>query len=128
MDAERHGHPKRTPVDGTSPRFDTHDRGEKNAQPRGRASATIGLVNDEFAIVREILATERERGVGFELAWARAIRGRTPAAREALEATRAAWERAYQGERQETWEAAVRRLVDWLEEPEARVPPTGASS
>jgi hypothetical protein len=79
-------------------------------------------VNDEFAIVREILAAERERGLAFELAWARAIRGRTREAREALEATRGAWERAYRGERQETWEVAVRRLVEWLNEPEARVP------
>jgi len=79
-------------------------------------------VNEEFAIVREILAAERERGLGFELAWVRAIRGRTPATREALEATRGAWERAYRGERQETWELAVRRLVEWLNEPEARVP------
>jgi hypothetical protein len=82
-------------------------------------------VNEEFAIVREILAAERERGLRFELTWARAIRGRTPAAREALEAARGAWERAYQGERQETWEVAVRRLVEWLNEPEARVPAHG---
>jgi hypothetical protein len=83
---------------------------------------TIGTLNDEFAIVREILAAERDRGLAFELAWARAIRGRSPEAREALEATRGAWERAYRGERQETWEVAVRRLVEWLNEPEARVP------
>jgi hypothetical protein len=87
---------------------------------------TIGTLNDEFAIVREILAAERDRGLAFELAWARAIRGRSPEAREALEATRGAWERAYRGERQETWEVAVRRLVEWLNEPEARVPDHGA--
>jgi hypothetical protein len=101
------------------------DTGARARRKRSRGVArrrTIGTVNEEFAIVREILAAARERGLGFELAWARAIRGRTPAAREALEATRGAWERAYRGERQETWEVAVRRLVEWLNEPEARVP------
>jgi hypothetical protein len=119
VDAERRGHLQRTPADRACHAGARARRTRSGGVARRR---TIGTVNEEFAIVREILAAERERGLGFELAWARAIRGRTPAAREALEATRGAWERAYRGERQETWEVAVRRLVEWLNEPEARVP------